>query len=364
MSNDLSAIADFAAREIAPRAAALIASDTFPMDLWHAMGAAGLTGFGLERWGGRAASDVAFFDLAETLEEHAEVIGVPMTWMTHHAVSARVIAPFASDTQAAHWLPRLAAGETTCCIAISEPGAGAHPKALTTRAERTADGWRINGAKAWLTNGPIAGVFVVLAIVEEVAGRKRFGTFLVPETAPGVSREPGFAVDYLKPSAHCTLRLDNVAVPADAFMEAAGDALETVLKRFRRIEDMFGTATASGGMAVQLRRLARILPAAAATELAGLAADRELYRTAARALVAESGGDPARPDHERRLLALRALSRRFQADVTRLLDTAMREDAFLATLTRDMRESGRIGQRIDQAKLAKAGGAMIGGTGS
>ncbi|MEC9345461.1 MAG: acyl-CoA dehydrogenase family protein [Pseudomonadota bacterium] len=364
MDEYISALAAFAAGKVAPRADELIRSDDFPMALWREMGAAGLTGFGLERWGGKAVNDVGFFDLAETLEDNAEVIGFPMTWMTHHAVSARVIAPFASETQAAHWLPRLAAGETTCCIAISEPGVGAHPKALSTRADRTATGWRINGAKAWLTNGPIAGVAVVLAIVDEVAGRKRFGTFMVPTDLPGVSREAGYPVDFLKPSGHCTLKLENVELPADAFMEAAGDAMETVLKRFRRIEDLFGMATASGGMAVQLRRLARVLPADAAGDLGALAADRELYRSAARALVAESGGDPSTPDHERRLLALRAVSRRFQAEVTRLLESAMREDAFLVTLTRDMRESGRIAQRVDLAKLAKAGSMMIGGAGS
>ena len=72
---------------------------------------------------------------------------------------------FGNAEQRAAWLPRLAS------VAISEPRVGAHPKLLTTRAEEDADGYSISGEKAWVTNGPLAAVFIVLAVtsIEETA---------------------------------------------------------------------------------------------------------------------------------------------------------------------------------------------------
>src|SRR5713226_3089101 len=89
------------------------------------------------------------------------------------------IAGFASASQRATWLPRVAAGEICLAIAISEPGAGAHPKHLQTLAEPAGAGFVIRGRKAWVTNGPIADVFLVLAVIAVEDGRKRYGLFLM-----------------------------------------------------------------------------------------------------------------------------------------------------------------------------------------
>lgn len=356
-------LADYAREAIAPRADELIRSDDFPFDIWQEIGEAGWLGFGLGDWGGTAATPVEMFDAGTAFAEAAEVIGLCSSWMGHHMIANRVIGEFGDEAQKEEWLPDLARGRISPCIAISEPGAGAHPKHLKTRAERTADGWRLNGEKAWLTNGPIASIFVVVAITGESNGRKTFGAFLVPEDAAGVSRTEGVRIDFLKPSGHCGLKLDNVELPAGALMEGAGDAVETVLKRFRRVEDCMGLAIKAGGMAVELRRLAPLLERDQAAALGGLAADRDLYHAAARQLMADCGGDPASPEHEARLLALRRLGRRFQEELNALKDAADRRDPFLDLLARDMTELGKVAARVDQAKLARRGADMTAGAG-
>lgn len=356
-------LADYAREVIAPQADTLIRSDDFPWQIWQEMGEAGWLGFGLGDWGGIDATPVEMFDAAAAFAEAAEVIGLCSSWMGHHMIAGRVIAEFGSEDQKEEWLPDMAQGRISPCIAISEPGAGAHPKHLKTRAERTPDGWRLNGEKAWLTNGPIAGVFVVIAITGEANGRKSFGAFLVPEDAEGVTRTEGVRIDFLKPSGHCGLKLENVELPGDALLAEAGDAVETVLKRFRRVEDCMGLAIKAGGMAVELRRLAPLLDEEQAATLGGLAADRDLYHAAARQLMADCGGDPASPEHEARLLALRRLGRRFQAEFSDLLEPVRGGDGFLGLLARDMTEMGKIAARVDAAKLAKRGAAMMGGAG-
>src|ERR1700733_29167 len=102
----------------------------------------------------------------------------------------------------ARCLPRLAS------VAISEPRVGAHPKLLTTRAEEDGDGYCIFGEKAWVSNGPLAEVFIVFAVTAVVEGRKRYSAFLVPRDTPGLSINEAAEYRALAPSRHCGLRLE------------------------------------------------------------------------------------------------------------------------------------------------------------
>ncbi|HUB16381.1 MAG TPA: acyl-CoA dehydrogenase family protein [Acetobacteraceae bacterium] len=166
--------------------------------------------------------------------------GVAGVWGGRQIVARWFIAGFGNDTQRAAWLARAAA------VAISEPGVGAHPKLLTTRAEPDGDGFRINGEKAWVSNGPSADVFIVLAITAEQAGRKRYSALLVPHDAPGVALSEMPAFHALRPSRHCGLALKDVHVPEAALLGAEGTAYETMALPFRDIEDAVGMFTLLG----------------------------------------------------------------------------------------------------------------------
>ncbi len=153
------------------------------------------------------------------------------------------IAGFGSPAQRAAWIGRTAA------VAISEPGVGAHPKHLTTTAKPAGGGWRLNGQKAWASNGPFAAVFIVLAVIAVEEGRKRYGAFLVPRDTPGLTLEPS-------ETRHCGLSLRDCAVADDALLGLPGVAYETIALPFRDVEDAVGLSGLGGALRFVIGRLA------------------------------------------------------------------------------------------------------------
>ena len=283
-------MAEFARRRVAGRA--LWRAEAFPLDLWHAMGAAGLFRIGLpEEYGGDGGgyADIAAADAA--LVEFGGAPGFGGAWAVHQMVARFMVAGFASAEQQAKLLPGLASGALTIGVSISEPGAGAHPKHLKSTATRTADGFVLNGVKSYASNGPISDHFLVFAITEQTETKKRFSAFLVPRGAAGLEEIPTPPVEFLRPSQHCGLRMTDCVVPESGLLGPEGVAFETMAMPFRDIEDAVGSA----GMAAGLGRLVRLLARATGPKitekatplLGGLVASVAVARQAAAALVAD-----------------------------------------------------------------------------
>lgn len=248
---------------------------------------------GMEASGLLAPAD-SYATIARTkaaIIQRVGLTGVAGVWGGRQVVSRWFIAGFGTPEQQAAWRGRATA------VAISEPRAGAHPKLLTTRAEPDAGGFRISGEKAWVTNGPLADVFVVLAITAETDGRKRYSAFLVPRGAPGVTLTEMPALHVLRPSQHCGLHLRNVAVPRSALLGSPGTAYETMAMPFRDIEDAVGTFTWLGAC----RFLRARLPASGAgdDEAASIGALTALIAVAAEAAEAVVGALDAGRLHEK-----------------------------------------------------------------
>jgi acyl-CoA dehydrogenase len=222
------------------------------------------------------------------LVERSGLLGQGGSWAGRQVVARFFIAGFGDGAQRAAWLPRLASGECVASVAISEPRVGAHPKLLTTRAEIDADGYRITGEKAWVTNGPLAAVFVVLAVMAIEDGRKRYGAFLVPRETPGLSINELPEYRALAPSRHCGLVLDGCRVPHSALLGPAGTAYEAMALPFRDVEDAVGTFGLLGAFRFLLSRFARQSTAGdeAALSLGGLAALIAVFAETADAVVA------------------------------------------------------------------------------
>jgi acyl-CoA dehydrogenase len=106
---------------------------------------------------------------------------------TNNGIAGQVLVNFGTDEQKALWLERIASGDVVASFALTEPGAGSNPAGLRTKAERDGDDWVIDGQKRFITNAPVAGLFVVFARTrpadDEGTG---IAVFLVPAGTPGV----------------------------------------------------------------------------------------------------------------------------------------------------------------------------------
>lgn len=180
------------------------------------------------------------------LVEHTGLLGIASVWGGGQQVYRHFLS-FGSNAQRAAW-----AGKSLA-VGISEPNVGAHPKLLMTRAERDGEGYRLNGTKAWVTNGPDADAVIVFAVTSEEAGRKRYSAFIVPRAADGVATEPMPGFHALRPSRHCLLTLRDVHVPASAMLSDPDVAYDRMALPFRDIEDAIGTFAILGALRYAIR---------------------------------------------------------------------------------------------------------------
>ena len=207
--------------------------------------------------------------------ERTGLIGEGSAWAGQQVVAHYFIEGFGNAEQRDLWSSRVAA------VAISEPRVGAHPKLLTTRAEKTTDSYCIFGEKAWVTNGPLADVFIVLAITAVEGERKRYSVLLVPRDTPGLTMDEAPQYRALAPSRHCGLTLDGCRVPHSALLGIAGTAYEAMALPFRDVEDAVGTFGKLGAFRFLLSRLATT----DALSFGGIAALLAVYTEAAEAVL-------------------------------------------------------------------------------
>ena len=188
------------------------------------------------------------------------------SWMGRQLISRLHILGHGTPEQRQAYLPALVAGRSTPCLAISEPGAGAHPKHLTTEARRDGDAFVLNGEKAYLTNGPMADIFLVLAITGRTGDRKAFSVLIVPREAEGLQLTEGVKIDYLRPSPHCGISLQDVRVPAANLLGPEGDAFDAISLPMRRTEDAVFAASKAGAIRNILAAVCRDAPKLAGDE--------------------------------------------------------------------------------------------------
>jgi len=148
-------------------------------------------------------------------------------------------------------------GGSLCALAISEPKVGAHPKHLSCSAVKKDDNYILNGEKAFVSHGPYADRFIVLAITEQTQGRKHFSAFLVSADNPGLRRMPPQPVKGLQPSSHCNIVFTDCQIPASALIGAAGQAFAEISLPMRTLEDSLMLAPIAGAMQAQLDYLAQ-----------------------------------------------------------------------------------------------------------
>ena len=153
---------DFAKEKLLPRIVKAYANETTERGIFNEMGAMGLLGVTLpEEYGCANASYVSYGLVAREVERVDSGYRSMMSVQT--SLVMYPIYAYGSDAQRKKYLPKLATGEWIGCFGLTEPDAGSDPAGMKTRVEKVADGYKLNGAKMWISNSPIADVFIVWA---------------------------------------------------------------------------------------------------------------------------------------------------------------------------------------------------------
>ena len=182
----LAATRHFVRTVVVPRESEISEHDRIPDDLREQAKQLGLFGYAIpQEWGGLGLDITQDVELA--LELGYTSLAVRSMFGTNNGIAGQVLVGFGTDEQKGHWLESMASGEVVASFALTEPGAGSDPTGLRTKAVRDGANWVISGQKRWITNAPLADLFIVFARTRPAdADGSGIAVFLVPADSPGV----------------------------------------------------------------------------------------------------------------------------------------------------------------------------------
>ena len=209
------AAAAFAQSELAPRISAAYLDETTDAGLFKLMGKAGLLGVTLpEKYGAAGANYVSYGLIAREVERIDS--GYRSMMSVQSSLVIYPIYAYGSEEQKQKYLPGLVSGELIGCFGLTEPDAGSDPGGMKTRAEKIEGGYRLKGAKMWISNAPIADVFVVWAKSEHHDNQIR--GFVLEKGMKGLSAPKIGGKLSLRASITGEIVMDSVEVPESALL--------------------------------------------------------------------------------------------------------------------------------------------------
>jgi len=217
-------VRDFVRNRVVPREQEIAETDAVPADLRKQAAEMGLFGYTIpQEWGGLGLDVVQDAELA--MELGYTSVAVRSMFGTNNGIAGKVLVNFGTPEQKGAWLVRLASGDVVASFALTEPGAGSNPAGLRTSAVRDGGDWVINGQKRFITNAPIAGLFVVFARTRPAdASGTGIAVFLVPADTAGVEVGPKDKKMGQEGAWTADVSFNDVRVPAGALVGADEEA--------------------------------------------------------------------------------------------------------------------------------------------
>ena len=221
-------VRSFAADNIAPRAAEIDRTNTFPRDIWPRLGALGVLGVTVEEDHGGAG--MGYLEHCVAMEEISRAsASVGLSYGAHSNLCVNQIRRNGSAVQKRRYLPKLISGEHVGALAMSEPNAGSDVISMRLRADKKGDRYVLNGSKMWITNGPEAEVLVVYAKTDAKAGKDGITAFLIERGFAGFSTAQKLDKLGMRGSDTCELVFADCEVPEANVLGAVGDGVRILM---------------------------------------------------------------------------------------------------------------------------------------
>lgn len=206
---------EYAQEKLQTRVLAANRNETFDREIMTEMGELGLLGLTVDGYGCAGASYVAYGLVAREVERVDS--GYRSAMSVQSSLVMHPIYQFGSEAQKEKYLPKLGSGEWVGCFGLTEPDSGSDPASMSTRATRIDGGYKITGRKMWITNSPIADVFVVWAkLDDEIKG------FVLERGMKGLSAPKIEGKFSLRASITGEIVMDDVEVSDDHLLNVTG----------------------------------------------------------------------------------------------------------------------------------------------
>jgi butyryl-CoA dehydrogenase len=219
---------DFAAREIAPKAAELDKTGRWPSEIIKQMAELGFLGMAIPQEYGGAGMDTVSYALAmEEISAACASCGVIMS--VNNSLFCDPVYKFGTDAQKKDVLTPCARGEKLGCFGLTEPMSGSDAQTMATSAEKVPGGWVINGAKNWITNGPHADFILLFAVTDRSSPKIKHTAFLIPKGTPGFTQNPRDHKLGIHAAHSCTVFFEACKVPDSAVVGNVGEGFKVAM---------------------------------------------------------------------------------------------------------------------------------------
>ncbi|KAL4970451.1 acyl-CoA dehydrogenase/oxidase [Aspergillus stella-maris] len=239
-------VSKFAQEQIGPKVREMDEAETMDAALVEQLFEQGIMGIEIpEEYGGAGMNFTAAIVAIEELARIDPSVSVLVD--VHNTLVNTAFLKYGDAQVQKTWLPKLATG-TVGSFCLSEPVSGSDAFALQTKAEKTADGYKINGSKMWITNSMEAGVFIVFANLDPSKGYKGITAFIVEKDTPGFSIAKKEKKLGIKASSTCVLNFDDVVIPKSNLLGEEGQGYKYAIGLLN--EGRIGIAAQMTGLAL------------------------------------------------------------------------------------------------------------------